>query len=353
MCLQCSSVPIQFTESLFFYIAGETDKSSKVVDPSKTESLTTPAKEVVQTTEEDATKQMSSNDQQQTGGSPLADAVHPPQQSSPVGSTLPDSTQSDSNKSKLEVDSSELQSDLNQSAPVGAKSNPSPPSSNQSTSGLSEKPTPTDHHPQVPSTTSTTQSPANTTTTTAAASVGNTNANATTTTKAPLPTSVVPTILDVNASPKRTDVSGPEATNSPPFEEEDDEDGFYKEGEDSEETTAYVRGGGEDSGTDGLLSMEDDQDDALTNLDADDEEYDPSNKILLPHLPSVPKKFDDPLQDATIYTNPDEDTHFFVHLVIIAFLVAIVYITYHNKRKVSVLTKTVYTETGCIFNSSD
>lgn len=32
----------------------------------------------------------------------------------------------------------------------------------------------------------------------------------------------------------------------------------------------------------------------------------------------------------------DEDSHFFFHLVILAFLVAIVYITYHNKRKVSV-----------------
>lgn len=36
----------------------------------------------------------------------------------------------------------------------------------------------------------------------------------------------------------------------------------------------------------------------------------------------------------TIYTQ-EEDSHFFFHLVIIAFLVAIVYITYHNKRKVS------------------
>jgi hypothetical protein len=30
----------------------------------------------------------------------------------------------------------------------------------------------------------------------------------------------------------------------------------------------------------------------------------------------------------------DQDSHFFFHLVILAFLVAIVYITYHNKRKV-------------------
>lgn len=33
----------------------------------------------------------------------------------------------------------------------------------------------------------------------------------------------------------------------------------------------------------------------------------------------------------------EEDTHFFFHLVIIAFLVAVVYITYHNKRKVGIL----------------
>lgn len=36
------------------------------------------------------------------------------------------------------------------------------------------------------------------------------------------------------------------------------------------------------------------------------------------------------------YNTEDEDSHFFFHLVTLAFLVAIVYITYHNKRKVSV-----------------
>lgn len=39
---------------------------------------------------------------------------------------------------------------------------------------------------------------------------------------------------------------------------------------------------------------------------------------------------------ADSYNSEDEDSHFFFHLVILAFLVAIVYITYHNKRKVSV-----------------
>ncbi|KAK1159251.1 salivary glue protein Sgs-3-like isoform X1 [Acipenser oxyrinchus oxyrinchus] len=40
------------------------------------------------------------------------------------------------------------------------------------------------------------------------------------------------------------------------------------------------------------------------------------------------------IKDTSIYSSEDEDSHFFFHLVIIAFLVAIVYITYHNKRKV-------------------
>ncbi|XP_035637514.2 coiled-coil domain-containing protein 8-like isoform X2 [Oncorhynchus keta] len=50
-------------------------------------------------------------------------------------------------------------------------------------------------------------------------------------------------------------------------------------------------------------------------------------------------KIDVRMKDTNIYTAQDEDSHFFFHLVILAFLVAIVYITYHNKRKIFLLAQ--------------
>ncbi|XP_071317212.1 keratinocyte-associated transmembrane protein 2 [Trachinotus anak] len=46
-----------------------------------------------------------------------------------------------------------------------------------------------------------------------------------------------------------------------------------------------------------------------------------------------------PYKGADRYNTDDEDSHFFFHLVILAFLVAIVYITYHNKRKIFLLAQ--------------
>lgn len=45
------------------------------------------------------------------------------------------------------------------------------------------------------------------------------------------------------------------------------------------------------------------------------------------------KSFAHNMKDTTV-SGLEDDSHFFFHLVIFAFLVAIVYITYHNKRKV-------------------
>lgn len=45
------------------------------------------------------------------------------------------------------------------------------------------------------------------------------------------------------------------------------------------------------------------------------------------------KPFVDEMKDSI--SGLEDDSHFFFHLVVVAFLVAVVYITYHNKRKVS------------------
>uniref|UniRef100_A0ACB8EJR6 Uncharacterized protein n=1 Tax=Sphaerodactylus townsendi TaxID=933632 RepID=A0ACB8EJR6_9SAUR len=45
------------------------------------------------------------------------------------------------------------------------------------------------------------------------------------------------------------------------------------------------------------------------------------------------KPFADEMKDSI--SGLEDDSHFFFHLVVVAFLVAVVYITYHNKRKVS------------------
>lgn len=51
------------------------------------------------------------------------------------------------------------------------------------------------------------------------------------------------------------------------------------------------------------------------------------------NIPEKGETFEVHMKDTT-FASQNEDSHFFFHMVIIAFLVAIVYITYHNKRKV-------------------
>lgn len=78
-------------------------------------------------------------------------------------------------------------------------------------------------------------------------------------------------------------------------------------------------------------SEEDSQPEANVILSQDDSH---SMKNIAKDLPERPEKIDIQMKDTTIYATQDEDSHFFFHLVIIALLVAIMYITYHNKRKV-------------------
>ncbi|XP_005989411.1 keratinocyte-associated transmembrane protein 2 [Latimeria chalumnae] len=58
-------------------------------------------------------------------------------------------------------------------------------------------------------------------------------------------------------------------------------------------------------------------------------------------------------KDMKVLSSEDEDSHFFFHLVIIAFLVAIVYIAYHNKRKIFFLVQSRRWRDGLCSRSVD
>ncbi|KAK7144056.1 hypothetical protein R3I93_015037 [Phoxinus phoxinus] len=76
-----------------------------------------------------------------------------------------------------------------------------------------------------------------------------------------------------------------------------------------------------------------------TEEEEDDDDDDSQGLGNDPYGNLPPEKIDVNIKDTVIYTTKDEDSHFFFHLVVIAFLVAIVYITYHNKRKLMLLAQ--------------
>lgn len=89
-----------------------------------------------------------------------------------------------------------------------------------------------------------------------------------------------------------------------------------------------------DTGLDEYGEVEDDAED-------DDDDYLQDNTDDMKDQTEIRQQEPDRREDlsfkeADSYNTEDEDSHFFFHLVILAFLVAIAYITYHNKRKVSV-----------------
>ncbi|XP_020341469.2 keratinocyte-associated transmembrane protein 2 isoform X1 [Oncorhynchus kisutch] len=81
----------------------------------------------------------------------------------------------------------------------------------------------------------------------------------------------------------------------------------------------------------GGQDLNEENDDGMVDADDDDQ-------VVLSPAKSA-GKIDVRMKDTNIYTTQDEDSHFFFHLVILAFLVAIVYITYHNKRKIFLLAQ--------------
>ncbi|XP_069578070.1 keratinocyte-associated transmembrane protein 2 [Brachyistius frenatus] len=84
-------------------------------------------------------------------------------------------------------------------------------------------------------------------------------------------------------------------------------------------------------------SYEDDEDDEAPAY-VDSEDDDGRDRAENGHQP--PEEAEGTrYKGADSYNTEDQDSHFFFHLVILAFLVAIVYITYHNKRKIFLLAQ--------------
>lgn len=95
-----------------------------------------------------------------------------------------------------------------------------------------------------------------------------------------------------------------------------------------------------DRGVETRIALQDitnnDDDDDTEYSDPETYDYVSTENFQLPAQNRVQPAHEVEEKGTDSYNSEDEDSHFFFHLVILAFLVAIIYITYHNKRKVSV-----------------
>lgn len=82
-------------------------------------------------------------------------------------------------------------------------------------------------------------------------------------------------------------------------------------------------------------AVDDDKEFGLSLISSDDQSNDQSKDLAAISQQERDRLDGTHYKAADVYNTEVEDSHFFFHLVILAFLVAIVYITYHNKKKVS------------------
>ncbi|KAM4726901.1 keratinocyte-associated transmembrane protein 2 isoform 2-T2 [Anableps anableps] len=78
--------------------------------------------------------------------------------------------------------------------------------------------------------------------------------------------------------------------------------------------------------------------------DDDEDDYQDSDDFLVNSFDEKKENKDQvdikqPVNEVDSFNSEEQDSHFFFHLVILAFLVAIVYITYHNKKKIFLLVQ--------------
>ncbi|KAE8287618.1 Keratinocyte-associated transmembrane protein 2 Precursor [Larimichthys crocea] len=115
-----------------------------------------------------------------------------------------------------------------------------------------------------------------------------------------------------DTDPDLLGTSDKESTNTyPDINEEEDDDGMYDATDDDDGDSLEPK----------YPSTEEDKDETV-------------NRLTQPEEMEVTR-----YKGGDVYSTEDEDSHFFFHLIILAFLVAIVYITYHNKRKIFLLAQ--------------